>query len=543
MSVPPSRLAQAVANYRRDVARGEAVAMAAIHAAYEDARPRVLREIEALMAAIDERDEITQGQAVRLSQLDRLLEVIDEDLNAMGRQVESMITGAQSKAVDASIERTRQMAAARATSASDAAAIARNWVDVPRQQLEHLIGSLSDGSPLRESLSMIGPDTADAVRNALADGIVRLIPTKQLGAGLARQLNLSEARAQTLARTAVQQAARNAQLEQMAQNDDILDGWEWFSALDSRTCLSCVAQHGVTFPLSESQFPAHPNCRCVAVPVLSDYPDQGIGPTGEEWFATLPADQQDAMLPVWARDEYRAGRVRISDFAQEHQSANYGRSFLQATRLQAEANAARRSGSGGGSDSSGSADAGEMAGKRFLIQKREPIGEFSPDLSFERALMTSVTEERAREWASKEGGVLANETTYHHTSEWAAKGIRDKGLNQSQYGHFGNLIYTTKDVSPAKTGIGQKNNPYKFKIVGHAKSVLDLEYDDGPKIHDDAREAGFTMQNPDDADLARYVRSLGYDAIRVRGGMKGPPDDDWLLFTHREQVMLIDDES
>lgn len=350
MSVPQSRLAQAVARYRRDVARGESAAMAAIHAAYEDARPRVLAEIERVLDAIETRGEVTQGQAIRLAQLERLTEVIEDDLGAMGRRTEPFISRAQAQAIDAAIQGTSGMAEARAGNEADAVAIARNWVDVPREQLEHLIGSVSDGSPLRESLEKLGPGTADGMRSTLADGIVRSIPTRDIGRQLEAAFNISEARAQTIARTSIQQAARSAQLAQMAENDDILDGWEWFSALDDRTCLSCVANHGRRFPLSEQHFPSHPNCRCTAVPYLADYADQDIGPTGEEWFDSLPPDQQDRMLPIWARDEYRAGNLRIRDFAQEHNEPNYGRSYRQATREQALASAARRGQTSGGAD-------------------------------------------------------------------------------------------------------------------------------------------------------------------------------------------------
>jgi SPP1 gp7 family putative phage head morphogenesis protein len=346
MSVTPSALSRAVARYRRDVARGEARAMAAIHAAYEDARPRVLAEIDTLVATIEERGTVTRGQAMRLAQLDRLMEVIEQDLADLGRRTEPLISRAQSHAIDAAIEQTRAMAEARAPGEADAIEVARNWIDVPRDQLEHLIGSLADGSPVRDSLNQLGPGTADAMRNVLADGIVRSIPTRELGRQLAAQFNVSEARAQTIARTSIQQAARTAQLEQMAENSDILSGWQWFAALDERMCLSCAALHLREFPLTEQHFPAHASCRCCAVPVLSDYPDQDIGPTGEEWFDSLPADRQERMLPVWARDEYRAGNVRIRDFAQEQTDPRFGRSYRQGTRLQVEANAAARRGGG-----------------------------------------------------------------------------------------------------------------------------------------------------------------------------------------------------
>jgi SPP1 gp7 family putative phage head morphogenesis protein len=63
-----------------------------------------------------------------------------------------------------------------------------------------------------------------------------------------------------------------------ASNEGALQGYgelgvekaEWYTAPDERLCEECAAQHGVQYALTESHglIPAHPNCRCVWLPVI-----------------------------------------------------------------------------------------------------------------------------------------------------------------------------------------------------------------------------------------------------------------------------------
>lgn len=49
-----------------------------------------------------------------------------------------------------------------------------------------------------------------------------------------------------------------------------VDTVEWYTAVDGRTCDICGPRHGDEYPVKGSHglIPAHPNCRCVFVPVL-----------------------------------------------------------------------------------------------------------------------------------------------------------------------------------------------------------------------------------------------------------------------------------
>ena len=48
---------------------------------------------------------------------------------------------------------------------------------------------------------------------------------------------------------------------------------EWLAALDERMCDVCEAHHGKQYPINDHpEIPAHPNCRCILIPVIPEVP-------------------------------------------------------------------------------------------------------------------------------------------------------------------------------------------------------------------------------------------------------------------------------
>jgi len=109
------------------------------------------------------------------------------------------------------------------------------------------------------------------------DDIVRtLIGTKAAGYrdGLIEE---SRRHARMVAHTAVQHVAHVARVEGMKANADILEGYRWISALDSRTSEVCQSLDRMTFKLGEGPLPpAHPNCRSTIVPITKTFRELGL---------------------------------------------------------------------------------------------------------------------------------------------------------------------------------------------------------------------------------------------------------------------------
>ena len=80
-----------------------------------------------------------------------------------------------------------------------------------------------------------------------------------------------------IARTEMLDANREAALETRKTNNDILECWEWWAQLDSsRTCISCIAQHGTRHPADEPGPLDHHQGRCVAVPATKSWRELGF---------------------------------------------------------------------------------------------------------------------------------------------------------------------------------------------------------------------------------------------------------------------------
>jgi|GEM_PF-1463880 phage putative head morphogenesis protein, SPP1 gp7 family len=94
---------------------------------------------------------------------------------------------------------------------------------------------------------------------------------------------LTSRQADALIRTSLLSVANAARHETFKANDDVLNGQQWLSTLDDRTCEICMALDGAAWsfdgePLGETvnqDFPGPPpqhfNCRCTLVPALKSW--------------------------------------------------------------------------------------------------------------------------------------------------------------------------------------------------------------------------------------------------------------------------------
>lgn len=78
----------------------------------------------------------------------------------------------------------------------------------------------------------------------------------------------NKVRARMVARTETIAASNEGALQ--GYGDLGVEKTEWYTAPDERRCEECSTQHGVQYALKDSHglIPAHPNCRCVWVPVV-----------------------------------------------------------------------------------------------------------------------------------------------------------------------------------------------------------------------------------------------------------------------------------
>lgn len=80
-----------------------------------------------------------------------------------------------------------------------------------------------------------------------------------------------------LVRTSINHISTVAKDELYKANDDIIDGVEWVSTLDSKTTPVCQVRDGKVYPVNSGpRPPAHVNCRSTITPILKSYRELGI---------------------------------------------------------------------------------------------------------------------------------------------------------------------------------------------------------------------------------------------------------------------------
>ena len=267
----------------------------------------------------------TMGMLSRSARYQALRRQIAAELDKYAQYMDGRITDGQRNAVSLALD----------YSATSINAAAESQMVIPFNRLpvsatENLIGMAGDGSPLIDVLN-------DATRGAADRMGERLIAGLALGKNpieVARQavrlgLGTSFTRMQTIARTEMLRAAREATL-QSYRASNVVTAYRRLSARDRRTCAACLFADGNIYPLGES-FDQHPNCRCVATPIL-----RGLPPiewqTGQEWFRSQPEVTQLAILGRGRYDLWRRGEASLDDMVSRDWSDTWGGS-LRTTRV------------------------------------------------------------------------------------------------------------------------------------------------------------------------------------------------------------------
>ena len=128
-------------------------------------------------------------------------------------------------------------------------------------------------------------DTAFKFQSAVRQGLVGAETTPQIVRRVRDVMDLSKRNAETLVHTSVQSVANTTREKIFADNDDVMSGKEWSSALDRKTCPTCGALDGKRWttdgkPIKHSMVyqipPKHFRCRCSMVPVLKTWAELGI---------------------------------------------------------------------------------------------------------------------------------------------------------------------------------------------------------------------------------------------------------------------------
>jgi SPP1 gp7 family putative phage head morphogenesis protein len=197
---------------------------------------------------------------------------------------------------------------------------------LPNRQLEAIIRRSTQ--QITSTLRPLSAEATGAVLDQLMVGAARGQNPRRVAAQMLQQVqgafNGGLSRAINVARTEGLDAHRAAAAASQNQHRDVLEGWQWLSALGTRTCPACWSMHGSKHPLDERGPDGHQQCRCARAPLTKSWSDLGFNipepPSlirdGQQEFRKLPRRQQlEVMGPTRLR-ALDSGRATWEEFAQ-----------------------------------------------------------------------------------------------------------------------------------------------------------------------------------------------------------------------------------
>lgn len=168
-----------------------------------------------------------------------------------------------------------------------------------------------------------------ALRLGISGGLSPREAARRMVADTEGIFNGNITRALVIARTEMLDAHRAAARAVDLANRDILAGWQWYAKLDSRTCPSCIAQHGSHHDVDEPGPLDHHQGRCTRLPRTKTWRELGFDiaeprgldfESGPGWFERQPEEVQRDILGPKRYEAWRAGGYPFSEWSEPRTS-------------------------------------------------------------------------------------------------------------------------------------------------------------------------------------------------------------------------------
>ena len=284
--------------------------------AYNTSLSRVKDKLNALIIAAGENP--TQSQIRKLKEYSEFVETLIKelsDLEAMERiEIEAIVqkssnTGARDSAILIALSLIGR----------EALPTASKFDKLPKTAVDYLMGYLRPDGPLYERIKARTGANVDRI----VEDMIRGMSEGKNPITIAQQLTSDYGWALTdsmrTVRTANLWSYRESTRANYAANG--VEKWVWLAELDDKTCLSCAAMHGTIHDMSEP-LDDHHNGRCSMLP-LSIFGNP-VEQSGEDWFRSLPAEQQRAMMGPGKYQAWQEGKFEFSALSTQRPDEVYG---------------------------------------------------------------------------------------------------------------------------------------------------------------------------------------------------------------------------
>jgi hypothetical protein len=249
--------------------------------------------------------EVVTDAMIRRSERYAILKAqMEAEIAKYNREAAQMIAAGQENALKLGIQ-----AATDAIDVMYPNALSSSFNRINVAAVEAMIGKAGDGSPLLELLTKDFGEAADAIVQALVDGVAQGLGAVKTAHGMVEGMGVGMDRALLIARTEVNGAYRAGSVEGYRQSG-VVEGFMRLVARDE-ACLACLALDGEKFDTAD-EMDDHPNGRCTCVPILAGM-DEPQWEKAQDWFADQSDARQREIMGDKRYEMYKNG-MPIEDF-------------------------------------------------------------------------------------------------------------------------------------------------------------------------------------------------------------------------------------
>lgn len=268
--------------------------------AYVDAWDAVVDQLRDAIDDLAAGDRLNRTDLLRSSKIASALQAIAEQLDGLAAQTAVVITDGAGQVTSLAVTTQAAVAGAQLPAAFADGLLRTVNPDV----IGSIVARTSQQITARtRPLSQAGQDAVAKalVRGAAATDNPVKVARDMVRLARAGAVDLPLARAEAIARTELNDAARAATQAWEQANAKTLQGWEWLSSRSATTCPSCWAMDGTFHELTEPGPDDHVNGRCTRMVRTKTWRELGIDldePAGlarisaEDHFKTLDREQQ-----------------------------------------------------------------------------------------------------------------------------------------------------------------------------------------------------------------------------------------------------------
>lgn len=312
---------QIAQQFKREQLRAERAAASEMVRVYGRIWAEIDRQIRDLARRYYLADEPKASWLYQLDRLQTLRQQVEAKLQQFAGYANTTIQAQQWRALQAGREHAGTLLQAAAGGNMTAFTV------LPSDALAYMVGFQQNGSPLLEVLNRYGSEAGQAMSDRLLQGLALGQGPGTVARLIRRDMGMALWEALRLARTETLRAYRAANMETYRANEDIVEGWYWLSARNTRTCAMCWAMDGTFHKLGDS-LDDHPNGRCTAVPKLRGI-DLPARLPGVEAFDKLRDVDQFKILGPSKYAAYRAGELKLPQLIGVKHSQEWGRMFYE----------------------------------------------------------------------------------------------------------------------------------------------------------------------------------------------------------------------